>query len=271
MLACVIQDYFLRGGNLDSHDFVGRTVGSDQGFGAGQGERSWGDGRRQPVVRGGGLVGGADGGAVARAAGGGGQLEQRLPALLAMVAGGGVGESLSKPWPMIPTSNTSCSIPPSCAPTSTRPGQKGGSKSGHRALARRAEHQAAHRRRWARQSAAQSSHPGPSARHHPSRSARRRPARRDPDRRQGLRRRCLPGASGRARRNRRHSVEPRARPGHRAPSRALQGTPSRRMLHQQDQRLPPHRHALRQNRPGLPLHDLHRLHDGLAQIIVHRP
>ena len=37
---------------------------------------------------------------------------------------------------MIPTSNTSCSTRPSCAPTNTRPAQKGGSKSGHRALAR---------------------------------------------------------------------------------------------------------------------------------------
>lgn len=34
---------------------------------------------------------------------------------------------------------------------------------------------------------------------------------------------------------------------------------------------PMQRGALRQNRPGLPLHDMHRLHDGLAPVIVHGP
>ncbi len=93
MRRIVIQDCFLQGGSLDSHSFVGRAVGSDQGFGSGQGHRPWYDGPGQPAVRGGGAVGSAHGGAVARPAGGGRQLEQHLPALLALVEGRGVGES----------------------------------------------------------------------------------------------------------------------------------------------------------------------------------
>ncbi len=37
----------------------------------------------------------------------------------------GCGRAFSRPWPMIPTSNTSSSTPPSCARTSTRRAQKG--------------------------------------------------------------------------------------------------------------------------------------------------
>ncbi len=93
MCVGVIQDCFSEGGSLDSHGFVGRTVGPDQGSGSGQGVGPRGHGPGQPSVRGGGAVGGAHGRAVARLAGGVRQLEQRLEALLALVEGGGVGES----------------------------------------------------------------------------------------------------------------------------------------------------------------------------------
>ena len=45
----------------------------------------------------------------------------------------GCGSAFSRPWSMIPTSNTSSSTPPSCARTSTRRAQKGGSGSGDQA------------------------------------------------------------------------------------------------------------------------------------------
>ena len=93
MVECVIQDYFLDGGNLDSHGFIGRTVGSDQGFGSGPGGGPRCHRPGQPPVRGGGIVGGAHGRTVARLAAGGRLLEQPLPALLALVEGRGMGES----------------------------------------------------------------------------------------------------------------------------------------------------------------------------------